>query len=159
MTVQEYEPMYFKVCTLAAWCSNREARPKPELAYTRRNGKKQCGLCLKPPCPEGAFYVIEGGDDASGELILRPAASRPWNPPGRRVALVRPNDRGRGARQGGAGRQLYRESGGGITLSGGECAIPTSAALPPRRISAGSTPPSRPLATSRGRYNCFRTWM
>ena len=26
-------------------------------------GKKACGICLKPPFPEGAFYVVEGADD------------------------------------------------------------------------------------------------
>ena len=59
--------VFLKFCSLRCkWCSNPESiRPKPELAYNPSKciGKKQCGLCLKPPCPEGAFYVIEGSDD------------------------------------------------------------------------------------------------
>ena len=37
---------------------------KPELSYDPKKctGKK-CGLCLKSPFPEGAFYFVEGDDD------------------------------------------------------------------------------------------------
>jgi pyruvate formate lyase activating enzyme len=59
--------VFFKGCSLRCkWCSNPESiAPKPELAYDLRlcTGKKECGLCLKPPFPEGAFYVVDGADD------------------------------------------------------------------------------------------------
>src|SRR6059036_3890370 len=59
--------VFLKGCSLRCkWCSNPESiAPKPELAYDPKAcvGKKECGLCLKPPFPEGAFYVVEGADD------------------------------------------------------------------------------------------------
>jgi pyruvate formate lyase activating enzyme len=59
--------VFLKGCSLRCkWCSNPESiRPKPELAYNPKlcTGKKECGLCLKSPFPEGAFYVVDGADD------------------------------------------------------------------------------------------------
>ena len=59
--------VFLKGCSLRCkWCSNPESiRPKPELAYDRKlcTGEKECCLCLKPPFPEGAFYVVDGPDD------------------------------------------------------------------------------------------------
>jgi pyruvate formate lyase activating enzyme len=59
--------VFLKGCSLRCkWCSNPESiRPKPELAYdvSKCTGAKECGLCLKPPFPEGAFYVVDGADD------------------------------------------------------------------------------------------------
>ncbi len=59
--------VFLKGCSLRCkWCSNPESiRHKPELAYDPKlcTGKKECGLCLKSPFPEGAFYVVDGADD------------------------------------------------------------------------------------------------
>ncbi len=59
--------VFLKGCSLRCkWCGNPESiRKKPELAYDPKlcKGKKECGACLKPPCPEGAFYVMDGPDD------------------------------------------------------------------------------------------------
>ena len=59
--------VFLKGCSLRCkWCGNPESiRFKPELAYDPKmcTGKKACGVCLKPPFPEGAFYVVEGADD------------------------------------------------------------------------------------------------
>jgi pyruvate formate lyase activating enzyme len=59
--------VFLKGCSLRCkWCGNPESiHPKPELSYNERNctGKEACGLCLKPPFPEGAFYVVDGADD------------------------------------------------------------------------------------------------
>ena len=59
--------VFLKGCSLRCkWCSNPESiHPKPELAFNPKEciGKKECGLCLKPPFPEGAFYVVDGPDD------------------------------------------------------------------------------------------------
>lgn len=55
--------VFLKGCSLRCkWCSNPESiHLKPELAYKRSQclGAKACGLCLKEPCTEGAFYVVE----------------------------------------------------------------------------------------------------
>ena len=59
--------VFLKGCSLRCkWCGNPESiRAKPELSYdaSKCTGKKACGLCLKAPFPEGAFYVVEGDDD------------------------------------------------------------------------------------------------
>ena len=58
--------VFLKGCSLRCkWCSNPESiRIKPEIAYDPKKctGRK-CGLCLKSPFPEGAFYFVEGDDD------------------------------------------------------------------------------------------------
>jgi pyruvate formate lyase activating enzyme len=53
--------VFLKGCSLRC----ESIRPKPELAYDPKlcTGKKECGLCLKSPFPEGAFYVVDGADD------------------------------------------------------------------------------------------------
>ena len=59
--------VFLKGCSLRCkWCSNPErSHRKPELAYAPNLcvGKKECGLCLRPPFPEGAFYVVDAADD------------------------------------------------------------------------------------------------
>jgi pyruvate formate lyase activating enzyme len=59
--------VFLKGCSLRCkWCSNPESiHPKPELAYDARlcSGAKECGLCLKAPFPEGAFFTVPGGPD------------------------------------------------------------------------------------------------
>lgn len=123
--------VFLKGCSLRCkWCSNPESiHLKPELAYKRSQciGAKACGLCLKEPCVEGAFYVVEGEDDrvhVNWDLA---------SDCGKECADVCPT---------GAlymfGREMtvdevlaeveqdsafYHESGGGITLSGGECQL------------------------------------
>jgi pyruvate formate lyase activating enzyme len=58
--------VFLKGCSLRCkWCSNPESiRMKPELSYDPKKctGKK-CSLCLKSPFPEGAFYFLEGDDE------------------------------------------------------------------------------------------------
>jgi pyruvate formate lyase activating enzyme len=59
--------VFLKGCSLRCkWCGNPESiRMKPELSYDPKKctGKKACGLCLKAPFPDGAFYVVDGADD------------------------------------------------------------------------------------------------
>ena len=123
--------VFLKFCGLRCkWCCNPESiHPKPELAYNMSKciGAKACGRCLKPPCPDGAMYVLDGPDDRV--RINWDLASEC----GEETASVCPT---------GAlylfGKQMtvdevlneveqdsafYRESGGGITLSGGECLL------------------------------------
>ena len=58
--------VFLKGCSLRCkWCGNPESiRLKPEISYDPKKciGRK-CGLCLKSPFPEGAFYFVEGGED------------------------------------------------------------------------------------------------
>ncbi len=58
--------VFLKGCSLRCkWCGNPESiQKKPEISYDPRKctGKK-CGVCLKPPFPEGAFYFVEGDDE------------------------------------------------------------------------------------------------
>ena len=59
--------VFLKGCSLRCkWCANPESiRPKPELNYDQKLcvGKKECGICLRSPFPEGGFYVVDGEDD------------------------------------------------------------------------------------------------
>jgi pyruvate formate lyase activating enzyme len=123
--------VFLKACTLRCkWCSNPESiRLRPELAYNPAKciGKRQCGLCLKPPCPEGAFYTIEGGDDrihvnwdlatGCGIESAEVCPTKALHLSGQEMTMdevlaeVEQDS------------SFYRESGGGITLSGGECAV------------------------------------
>ncbi|MCP8939404.1 glycyl-radical enzyme activating protein [Alsobacter sp. SYSU M60028] len=122
--------VFLKFCSLhCKWCSNPESiGPKPEIAYDSRKciGAKACGRCLKAPAPEGAFYVVEGEDtvrvnwdlahEAGGELAaLCPAGAISLF--GRSMTV---DEVLQEVEQDGT---FYRESGGGITLSGGECLL------------------------------------
>jgi pyruvate formate lyase activating enzyme len=123
--------VFLKGCSLRCkWCSNPESiHPKPEIAYDSKKciGKKQCGFCLRSPFPEGAFYVVEGPHD---RVQVNWDLASECNPectsicPTGAISLF--------------GQEMtveqvlneveqdssfYRESGGGITLSGGECLL------------------------------------
>ena len=123
--------VFLKFCSLhCKWCSNPESiGPKPELAYNPSKciGAKACGRCLKPPAPEGAMYVVDGPDDKvrinwdlahdCGEetAALCPAQAlymfgKPMTVDEVLEEVERDNT-------------FYAESGGGITLSGGECLL------------------------------------
>ena len=123
--------VFLKGCSLRCkWCSNPESiHPKPELAYNARlcTGKKECGLCLKPPFPEGAFYVVDGPDDkirvnwdlandCDAETIsLCPTDALYMF--GTEMTVEEVLDEVE------KDASFYRTSGGGMTLSGGECGI------------------------------------
>ncbi len=123
--------VFLKFCSLRCkWCSNPESiHPKPELAYNPAKciGRKACGLCLKPPCPQGAFYGIDGPDDrilVNWELAADCSVESVSVCPtgalhlfGEEMTVDQVLDE---VEQDGA---FYRESGGGITLSGGECTL------------------------------------
>ena len=123
--------VFLKGCSLRCkWCSNPESiHPKPELAYNPSKciGKKECGLCLKPPFPEGAMYVIEGADDkvhVNWDLAVDCDKETVSHCPtgalhlfGQEMTVAEVLDE---VEQDSA---FYHESGGGITLSGGECLL------------------------------------
>ena len=123
--------VFLKQCSLRCkWCSNPESiHPKPELAYNPSKciGKKECGLCLKPPFPEGAMYVIDGADDKvhvnwdlageCGQETISLCPTRALNLFGQEMTVDQVLDEVE------QDSTFYRESGGGITLSGGECLL------------------------------------
>lgn len=123
--------VFLKQCSLRCkWCSNPESiHPKPELAYNPSKciGKKECGLCLKPPFPEGAMYVIDGADDKvhinwdlAGDCEKETVSHCPTgalNLFGQEMTVAEVLDEVE------QDSTFYRESGGGITLSGGECLL------------------------------------
>jgi pyruvate formate lyase activating enzyme len=123
--------VFLKGCSLRCkWCSNPESiRPKLELAYDPKlcTGKKECGLCLKPPFPEGGFYVVEGPDDkikVNWDLVSDCDAATVSLCPtkalymfGEEMTVDQVLDEVE------KDASFYRNTGGGITLSGGECLL------------------------------------
>jgi pyruvate formate lyase activating enzyme len=122
--------VFLKFCSLhCKWCSNPESiGQKPELAYDARKciGAKACGRCLNAPAPAGAFYVVEGEDTVRvnwdlahdcGEETTSLCPSGALSLFGHRMTV---DDVLAEVEQDEA---FYRESSGGITLSGGECLL------------------------------------
>jgi pyruvate formate lyase activating enzyme len=125
--------VFLKGCSLRCkWCSNPESiRIKPELGYnpTKCIGEKQCGFCLKDVCPESAIYVIGSGDRTDDKIRIN------WDlctNCGKCVSVCPTNSLYMFGQEMSAQQVLdeveqdssfYRESGGGITLSGGECML------------------------------------
>ena len=120
--------VFLKGCSLRCkWCSNPESiYPKPELAYNLNKciGKEECGLCLKV-CPESAIYVVDSDEKVRINWALCTNCGQCVEicPPealylfghemsGEQVLVEVEQD-----------APFYRESGGGITLSGGECLL------------------------------------
>ena len=123
--------VFLKGCSLRCkWCSNPESiRRKPELAYDPKlcTGKMACGGCLKAPFPEGAFYVVEGPDDkikvnwdlASDvdEACVALCPTGALSMYGQRMTVDEVLDEVE------KDSSFYRSTGGGITVSGGECLL------------------------------------
>ena len=121
--------VFLKGCSLRCkWCSNPESiAPKPEIAFDPRAciGKEKCGLCLKPPAPKGAFYVVEGEDDrvrvnwdlahGCGAEIADLCPTEALYMFGEEMTVDQVLDVVE------QDASFYRQSGGGMTLSGGEC--------------------------------------
>ena len=123
--------VFLKGCSLRCkWCSNPESiRRKPELAYDPKlcTGKKQCGLCLKSPFPQGAFYVLEGSEDKikvnwdlasdCDETTVALCPTKALYMFGEEKTVDQVLDEVE------RDASFYRTSGGGMTLSGGECLL------------------------------------
>jgi pyruvate formate lyase activating enzyme len=123
--------VFLKGCSLRCkWCGNPESiNFKPELAYDPRlcTGKKSCGACLKPPCPEGAFYVVDGPDDkihvnwdlasGCGQETVSVCPTKALYLFGETKTVDEVLDEVE------KDASFYRNTGGGITVSGGECLL------------------------------------
>jgi len=120
--------VFLKGCSLRCkWCSNPESiNPKPELAYNPSKciGTKECGLCLKE-CPESAIFTVDSDARVriNWDLCTNCGKCVPVCPPialyqfGREVTVDEVLDEVE------QDSSFYRESGGGMTLSGGECQL------------------------------------
>ncbi len=123
--------VFLKGCSLRCkWCGNPESiRFKPELAYDPKlcTGKKACGVCLKPPFPEGGFYVVEGADDKvhvnwdlaadCDEALVSLCPTNALSMYGKTMTVDEVLDEVE------KDASFYRSTGGGITVSGGECQL------------------------------------
>lgn len=120
--------VFLKGCSLRCkWCCNPESiQPKSELAYDPKKciGEIECGLCLKE-CPETAVSVLptDGKVQIDWDLCTNC---------GKCVAVCPSNALYRFGQEMTVDEVLaeveqdstfYRESEGGITLSGGECML------------------------------------
>ncbi|NLI80333.1 MAG: glycyl-radical enzyme activating protein [Deltaproteobacteria bacterium] len=125
--------VFLKGCSLRCkWCSNPESiHLKPELAYNPRKciGEKECGFCLKDVCPESALYAVGSGDRpddkvrVNWDLCTNCGRCVPVCPThaltlfGQEMTVDQVLEE---VEQDGS---FYRESGGGMTVSGGECLL------------------------------------
>src|SRR5512137_851803 len=120
--------VFLKGCTLRCkWCSNPESiQPKPELAYNLSKciGKDQCGFCLKE-CPESAIFNVDSDTKVriNWDLCTNCGKCVPVCPPqslymfGKEMTVDEVLDEVE------QDSSFYRESGGGLSLSGGECQL------------------------------------
>jgi pyruvate formate lyase activating enzyme len=120
--------VFLKGCSLRCkWCCNPESiHPKPELAYDLKKciGVKECGLCLKE-CPETAIYIVDsdGKVRINWDLCTNCGKCVPVCPTEAlsQFGLEMTVDEVLAEVE--QDSSFYRESGGGITLSGGECTL------------------------------------
>jgi pyruvate formate lyase activating enzyme len=124
--------VFLKGCSLRCkWCGNPESIAfQPEMSYDARKcvGRKECGACLKPPFPEGAFYVVEGGEDdkvkVNWDLATKcDEAMVALCPPGALEMFGKRMTVDEVLEEVEKDASFYRSTGGGITLSGGECLL------------------------------------
>ena len=120
--------VFLKGCSLRCkWCSNPESiHPKPELSYNLRSciTEKQCGYCIKA-CPEAAVYVMDSDNKVRINWDLCTNCGKCVEVcPSKALSLMGSEmtvDEVLAEVEQDGG--FYRESGGGITLSGGECLL------------------------------------
>jgi pyruvate formate lyase activating enzyme len=123
--------VFLKGCSLRCkWCGNPESiNQKPELGYDPKLcvGKNKCGLCMQPPFPQGAFYTMNGPDDTihvnwdlavqCSEETVALCPTKALYMYGTRMTVDKVLDEVE------KDSSFYRSSGGGMTVSGGECML------------------------------------
>lgn len=120
--------VFLKGCSLRCkWCCNPEGiHPKPELAFDLKNciGEKECGPCLKE-CPESAIYVVDsdGKVRINWDLCTNCGKCVPDCPTEALHEFGQEMTVDEVLAEVEQDASFYRESGGGITLSGGECTL------------------------------------
>ena len=119
--------VFIKGCSLRCkWCGNPESiRLKPEVSYDPKKCKgKECSICLSKPFPEGGFYFVEGDDSkvrvnwqlATGvtEEIASLCPTGALEMFGKLMTVAEVME------QVEKDTSIYRSTGGGMTMSGGE---------------------------------------
>lgn len=120
--------VFLKGCSLRCkWCCNPESiQFKPELAYDLKKciGEKECGFCLKE-CPETALLVLpsDGNVRVNWHLCTNCAKCVPVCPTNALYLFGTEMTVDQVLNEVEQDGSFYRESGGGITLSGGECLL------------------------------------
>jgi pyruvate formate lyase activating enzyme len=120
--------VFLKGCSLRCkWCSNPESiHPKPELAYNPAKciGKDECGLCIKE-CPESAIFTVDPDVKVriNWDLCTNCGQCVPACPPQALYLFGQEMTVDEVLAEVEQDSSFYRESGGGITLSGGECLL------------------------------------
>ena len=119
--------VFLKGCSLRCkWCGNPESiRIKPELSYDPQKCKgKECSICLKSPFPEGAFYFAESDDEkvkVNWQLAMnidQELAS--LCPTGALEMYGKKMTVNEVLEEVEKDASFYRNTGGGMTISGGE---------------------------------------
>ena len=121
--------VFLKGCSLRCkWCANPESiRPRPELSYNPAvcTGKK-CGRCLKKPFPKGAFFLpdekgpVKVNWDLTGSVdqtLCELCPTGALEMFGKTMTVDEVLDEVE------KDASFYQSTGGGITLSGGECML------------------------------------
>ena len=116
-------------CAASGAAIPESIHPKPELAYDDRlcSGAKECGLCLKAPFPEGAFFTVPGADDKvrvnwdlASDCDQETVSLCPTKALYMFGATMTADEVLDEVEK---DASFYRTSGGGMTLSGGEAAM------------------------------------
>ena len=124
--------VFLKGCSLRCkWCSNPESILKlAELAYNPGKciGENECGLCL-PVCPELAIYVVGTGERSDDkvrinwDLCTNCGTCVPVCPSKALYLFGEEMTVDQVLAEVEQDGTFYRESGGGLTVSGGECLL------------------------------------
>jgi pyruvate formate lyase activating enzyme len=120
--------VFLKGCSLRCkWCSNPESiHAKPELAYNPGKciGKQECGLCLKE-CPESAIFVVDPDVKVkiNWDLCTNCGKCVPVCPSQALYLFGQEMTVDQVLAEVEQDSSFYHDSGGGMTLSGGECQL------------------------------------
>ncbi len=125
--------VFLKGCSLRCkWCSNPESiRVKSELGYNPGKciGEKECGLCLKNVCSESAIFVTCSGEKQDNkvsinwELCTNCSKCVEVCPTLALYMFGKEMTVEQVLNEVEQDSSFYSESGGGLTLSGGECLL------------------------------------
>jgi len=119
--------VFLKGCSLRCkWCGNPESiRLKPELSYDPKQCKgKACSICLKSPFPEGGFYFMDGETDEvkiNWQLAMKcDETHAKLCPEGALEMFGKTMTVAEVLVEVEKDESFYRNTGGGMTISGGE---------------------------------------